>query len=295
MEMVSGWWMNTRHDNDSRRVVRYRPGPSARKKGSHGPFQQVSLPMHHIRAVSRLFILSLNVTLAFLIWMVGHLLLWPFPRARRAWRRAAWQTWARSVARMFGMRIRVEGSPPKPPFCLVANHLSYMDAILMMSASPGVMVGKMEVASMPLIGWMARQVGSLFIDRSLNRDVVRVGALMAAELERGEGLIFFPESTTTDGTHILPFRAGLLSHAAETGFPVHAASIRYEADTFDASRIVCWGDDTPLGTHIYRLAGVRRFDAILRFGTHPMVAQDRKTLAFQLQEQVESLYFEDRP
>lgn len=251
--------------------------------------------MHHVRALSRLFILSLNVALSFVFWAVIHVLLWPWPRLRRAWRRAAWRTWARSVARIFGMRIYRTGTPPTLPFCLVANHLSYMDALVVMSTSPGVMVGKIEVASMPAIGWMARLVGTIFIDRTLNRDVVRVGALMADQLAQGEGLIFFPESTTTDGERILPFRAGLLAHAAETGFPVHAASIRYEADDFDASRIVCWGDDTPLGTHIYRLAGVRGFRATIRFGAEPVVATDRKSLAARLQEQVETLYFGVRP
>lgn len=251
--------------------------------------------MHHIRAVVRLFFLSLMVATAFLLWALVHVLLWPFPARRRAWRRTAWRTWARSVAWLFGMRITVQGTPPERPFCLVANHLSYMDAIVVMSCSPGVMVGKIEVSGMPLIGWMARQVGTIFIDRSLNRDVVRVGALMAAQLDQREGLIFFPESTTTDGTHILPFRAGLLAHAAQTGMPVHAASIRYEAPDFDASNVVCWGDDTPLGTHMVRLAGVRGFQATIRFSPSPVTATDRKVLASLLQERVETLYFGVRP
>lgn len=251
--------------------------------------------MQHIRAVSRLFILCLNVLLAFILWMVGNLMLLPLPDARRSWRRMAWRAWSRFAAWLLGMRIRVEGTPPQAPFCLVANHLSYMDAVLVMSCAPGVMVGKMEVAAMPGIGWMARQIGTIFIDRSLNRDVVRVGALMAAELEKKEGLIFFPESTTTDGQQVLPFRTGLLAHAAATGMPVHAAAIRYAADDFDVSKVVCWGDDTPLGTHIYRLAGQRKFQATIQFGAEPIMDTDRKTLASRLQEQVETMYFGVRP
>ncbi|MDA0874087.1 MAG: lysophospholipid acyltransferase family protein [Bacteroidetes bacterium] len=247
--------------------------------------------MRHVWAVSRLFILSLNVALTFLVWAVIHTLLWPWPGIRRAWRRTVWRAWARSVARIFGMSIRVEGSPPSPPFCLVANHLSYMDAIVIMACSPGVMVGKVEVASMPLIGWMARQGGTLFINRSLNRDVTRVGALVTAELDKGEGLIFFPESTTTDGRQILPFRAGLLAHPAATGMPVHAAAIRYEAKGYDASSVICWGDDTPLWEHVYRLFGVRAFRATVRFGRHPVADSDRKQLAARLRDEVASLYF----
>ena len=39
------------------------------------------------------------------------------------------RAWARIGVRIAGMRIEARGTPPRPPFLLVANHLSYIDVL----------------------------------------------------------------------------------------------------------------------------------------------------------------------
>ena len=40
----------------------------------------------------------------------------------------------------------------------------------------------------------------------------------------------FPEGTTTDGTHLLPFHSNLLAPAVDTGAPVWPVALRYTSD-----------------------------------------------------------------
>ena len=65
------------------------------------------------------------------------------------WRSRLFRVWARSLGRVLGMQADVSGAPPDPPFILVANHLSYVDVILLGSHLPCVFVAKAEVASWP--------------------------------------------------------------------------------------------------------------------------------------------------
>jgi len=160
---------------------------------------------------------------------------------------------ARAVAWSMGMTIDVQGSPPEPPFCLVANHLSYMDAVVLMAHIRGVMMAKSEVSSWPLIGTLSRRIGTVFIDRETARDVVRVNTMIASMLESGDGIAFFPEGTTSDGSSVGRFKSSLLNYPAASTYPVHYAAIRYVTRTNEASERVCWWRDMTFATHVYHL------------------------------------------
>ncbi len=138
-------------------------------------------------------------------------------------RRAAARGWARSLARILGMRVRVEGAAPAAPCLLVANHLSYVDVVALWCATEGSFVAKSEVASWPLVGALGRIAQTLFIDRSSRRDVVRVIGEMERTLARGESVILFGEGTSTRGDRVLPFKSSLFEAALRSGRPVACA------------------------------------------------------------------------
>jgi 1-acyl-sn-glycerol-3-phosphate acyltransferase len=190
-------------------------------------------------------------------------------------------TWARGVARILCMRITSEGTPPRGGFLLVANHLSYVDVILLLATCNVVLLSKAEVKHWPVLGLLARTTGTLFVDRSRKSDLPRAIATVEGALARGFGVVVFPEATSSDGSGILPFKPSLFSVAERLPEGVYWAVLRYETNEPDAhaSDVVCWWGDMTFGPHFLRILRLRGFRAHVVFGPAPIRASDRKLLS----------------
>lgn len=180
------------------------------------------------------------------------------------------------------------GTPPKPPFFLVSNHLSYADIAALRAVSAGVFVAKHEINSWPLAGKIVRDMGIIFIDRTNRRDIPRAGDAIVKRLDEGEGVIIFPEGTSTKGESVLPFHSSFFEFAARANVKVCYASIFYETpDGYPpASEMVCWWDDTGFMPHLFRLFTIPTFKAVITFGEEPIQNIDRKKLAEDLWSKV---------
>ena len=175
-----------------------------------------------LRRCLRIALLSLVTGVFFaILWTVFALLL-PAPCLRRPARNVIFRVWARLCLRVIGGRLRVEGSPPRAPFLLVCNHLSYVDIPVLAACTDAWFVAKMEIRAWPLVGVLCRSVGTIFIDRKLTRDVLRVNELVEDVLRRGYGVVIFPEGTSTQGFEVGRFRTSLLDYPARNGMQVHA-------------------------------------------------------------------------
>lgn len=195
--------------------------------------------------------------------------------------------WGRSLCAIIGVRREVSGPVPEDGVFLVAsNHLSYVDILVLGSLYRSTFVAKREIASWPLFGWVARGVGTLFVDREQPKDVVRAGREMSDRLARGMPLTIFPEGRSTPGREVHPFQPALLEPAARAGVPCWAVSITYETPGSSASpsRTVCWYDSENFVRHFTRLIALRRVIAKVRFTGPPVVSDDRKALARELWE-----------
>jgi len=207
-------------------------------------------------------------------------------RRRPAWGHRVFRAWSRWLGRLIGQRVVVTGTPPRAPFLLVSNHLSYVDVLLLGGAASGSFVAKQEIASWPLVGHLCRTVGTVFIDRGAKRDLVRVAREVEAALEEGKGVVVFPEGTTGDGSGLLPFKASLLEVAAAGNRPVWWATVRYETAPHlpPASRVVCWTGGQKLVPHALRLLALPGHRAHVHFGAEPVRDDDRKRLAQRIRQ-----------
>jgi 1-acyl-sn-glycerol-3-phosphate acyltransferase len=201
--------------------------------------------------------------------------LWRLLRRRSPWPRR-FLGW---VARAAGMRVRVVGTPIERDVLFLANHLSWLDILVLAGASGTAFVAKTEVATTPVVGWLANLNNTVFVARA-ERSAVRGQAdALRAALASGQPVALFPEGTTEGGPDILPFRASLLA-ALFPPLPrvkVQPVALDYGAAAHDLAWI---GDESGL-------ANVRK--VLSRCGTTAVTVQflaaidpatgDRKALA----------------
>jgi 1-acyl-sn-glycerol-3-phosphate acyltransferase len=139
---------------------------------------------------------------------------------------------ARRLMKAFGFKIEVKNLDHlrelRSNALLVANHLSFWDALILSAAIDQVtFITSMEVRDMPILGGIARAVGCVFIERrSRDRLTHEVGSV-TRELSEGQTVILFPEATTTNGSQILPFKKAFFKAAIEAAKPVLPLCINY--------------------------------------------------------------------
>lgn len=186
------------------------------------------------------------------------------------------------------MKIEVIGNAPQPPFFLVSNHLSYTDVAALRVVLEGVFVAKGEIESWFLAGRIVRDMGTIFINRQKRRDIPRAGQEIIKKLGEGEGVVVFPEGTSSKGEEVLPFNSSFLEFAAQTDLPVSYASITYKTPVNEppASETVCWWDEKGFAEHLWNLFQLKEFTAIINFGDEPIQNANRKILARELHEKV---------
>lgn len=139
---------------------------------------------------------------------------------------------------IMGLRVRRIGPHPEQRTLLLANHVSWLDILVMASATGSAFVSKAEVKDHWLVGWLADQRETLYIDRQARRSVDMQIKAIADRFDHRLPLAVFPEGTTSDGTELLTFRPALL--AAATPLPDDALVRPVAIDYRDDREFVGW-------------------------------------------------------
>src|SRR5262252_3456694 len=167
------------------------------------------LPAAHAAHHGILRLLTVGVHLA---WgLAATVLIFPF--ASRSTRLTLRERWARTVLAGLGIELRIEGAQIDSGALLLANHVSWLDILVIASLTPASFVAKSEVRCWPAIGWLAARAETLFIRRASGRSLLEVKNRIAGLLAEGRSVALFPEATTSDGETVLPFRSGLMQAA----------------------------------------------------------------------------------
>jgi 1-acyl-sn-glycerol-3-phosphate acyltransferase len=184
-------------------------------------------------------------------------------------------TLARAALRALGVRLSVRGQSPRRGSLLVANHVSWLDVIVLLAVTPARMLAKREVRDWPVVGGLATATGTVFLDRARPRALPRTVADVAAALRAGASVAVFPEGTTSCGLDGSGFRPAMFQAAIDAGTPVVPLGIAYSST---AAAFV--GEDT-LFDSVRRVAAVRGLTVTLTISPalHPASGADRRTLA----------------
>jgi len=127
----------------------------------------------------------------------------------------------------FNLNVTYEGELwDQSPTIYVSNHSTYMDVFVLGAKLPGSFIAKSEVAGWPVFGKLATLQGTFFFERNAIRAADQISQLQT-HLGNGESLIFFPEGTSTPGTHVEKFRSSLLAAAGLEGVKIQPISVAY--------------------------------------------------------------------
>ncbi|MBK7654856.1 MAG: 1-acyl-sn-glycerol-3-phosphate acyltransferase [Burkholderiaceae bacterium] len=221
-------------------------------------------------------------------WMVRR----EFPRLDEARKSLKVQAWSVRMLHIMGISLDVQGDVPQHgPLLLVANHISWLDILVLHASRHCRFVSKADVQHWPLIGTLAQGCGTLFVERESRRDAMRVVHHMADALRSGDMLAIFPEGTTSDGIGTLPFHANLFQAAISAHAPVQAIGLTYlDAQSGGQSHATDYIGDTSLLSSVWATVTAKPLCARVNFGPH-LAAQglDRRTLAALAREQVTAL------
>lgn len=200
---------------------------------------------------------------------------------------------ARIGVTIFGLRDGERARlAPRGAF-LVANHLSYLDVVAIAARQPTAFITSREVRDTPFVGWLTRATGCLHVERRSRAFLPKEIAEIAAALKAGISVTLFPEGTSSDGSHVLPFRAALLDAARDAQVPIAPLCVSYPAIDgrgFGPGNhgVVCYYGDDRLPAHLFRVLRARELKVKLE--SLPLLSgvayRNRYELAADLQERI---------
>lgn len=196
------------------------------------------------------------------------------------------QWWTRGMCRILGLRVEQTGEVSAGPTLFVANHISWLDTLVLQAALKATFVAKQEVRAWPVFGAMAARTGTLFLKRGDHTSSALLADHMTWGLMQKHSFVMFPEGTTTDGLSVQHFHARLFQAALRARHPVQAVAVAYPHPHGVHPLAPFVGDDTLL-RHLWRLLGERHIDVKLTFCT-PLAAAglERRTLAQRARTQI---------
>ena len=222
----------------------------------------------------------------------GLLLTWRvFPRLTPPQQAVLIQRWCRDVLDVLSIRLTLDGEVPSGRVScamFVANHISWVDVLLMNACHPVHFVAKSEVRQWPIIGWMAAGIGTLFLKRNSSRGLSRVKKSVDAVLRSGECVAHFPEGTTTDGRSVCSFHSGLFQSAVDAEAFIWPVGISYRRPDGGYDEDIAFIGSQSLVSSVLHLLAQPATEARLWFANPIRSAGgDRRALAIHCHQVIE--------
>ena len=135
-------------------------------------------------------------------------------------------TWLYLAAKTFAVKIKTFGTPLPEKVLFVANHISWLDILVIGGIVPVHFLSKHEVKTIPLLGWLATRAGTLYIKRGKKDSASDATIEITEALNKQHNSLVFAEGTTTDG-HIKKFHGRMLQSAIDAHATIQPIAIFY--------------------------------------------------------------------
>src|SRR6516165_5847641 len=166
--------------------------------------------MPYLRAV------AIGLALIFFFFIAAPLQ-WAAMRLRPDLARRVPLAFGRTLSFLLQVEVATDGlsRASDGPRLLVANHVSWIDILVLCSIEPISFLAKQEIASWPVVSSFAKLQQTVFIDRKRRRAIPGANAAMAQRMLQGRSVLLFPEGTTGDGKALLKFHSSHFAAARD--------------------------------------------------------------------------------
>ena len=197
--------------------------------------------------------------------------------------------WLRRFSAIVNLHISRNGELPEQGVILVSNHISWLDIIVIGQYLPAYFVAKSDILSWPVIGYLARQGGTIFIRRGDKQHIRTTTEKMIWLLKQNSHIIAFPEGTTTKGDELLHFHASLFQPALLTKSAILPVALQYHGAAKELAPFV--GDDGFV-PHLLKMLALDKVEVRLDF--LPVVSglgKDRHAVSLETRDLIEAKIF----
>lgn len=195
-----------------------------------------------LSAVLLLLLVGMAMSLAIRILQGPQWSLSPFGAGFRQW-------WMKAACVILNVKSDRYGLAAKGPVLIAANHISWVDIVVIGASTRCVFVAKQNVNQWPFIGTMARLSGTIFVDRDNPRNSMNSLNEVIEVLNSGSSVVVFPEGTSTATTQVKPFYSLLFEAAVQSGCNVQAVALNYPNNMNEGSHVPFIGDQS-FGPHL---------------------------------------------
>lgn len=202
--------------------------------------------------------------------------------------KANWQRKATAkLCRLLGVEVHVVGEiPAKGAMLAVSNHLGLLDPFLLSSQMPVAFAAKAEIGNWPVIGWVCKLVGVIFVKRERRMQTGKFVEQVQHRIREGIRVLVFPEGTTSDGTEILPFKTGAFAAVANMDggaiLPFYMRGVTTDGQPASGDYLAgfTWTKGKPLLLHAWDILSLKKIIFEIHVG-EPIdtTNRDRKELA----------------
>jgi 1-acyl-sn-glycerol-3-phosphate acyltransferase len=179
-----------------------------------------------------------------------------FPAVSCGQQRRIVQSWSSALLDILHVRISTSGEVSLREITkglIVANHISWLDVIVLNTILPLRFVAKSEVRQWPVIGWLCAQAQTLFIARHKRSDTARTNLQMSESLQQGNCMALFPEGTTTDGAQVKHFHSSLLQPAIDAHTNIYPVAIRYHDKNGNRNTDAAYIDEMSFAESLWKI------------------------------------------
>ena len=214
----------------------------------------------------------------------------------------------RCLLKLFGVRLHIEGKLEKGrPLLIAANHVSWLDIVVMGAVAPLSFVAKIEMAKWPLFGQLAWLQRTVFVQRQDRRKSADQANDIAQRMANRETMVLFPEATTSDGLRLIPFKTALfeavkialIESKVEKAYvqPVAICYTRLHGLRIGLADMphVAWPGEVGIGEHLIPLVAKGALDVTVRIGPTITFTEKshRKTVAMSAHSTIRELILLD--
>lgn len=239
---------------------------------------------------SNWIISGLRITFLALHIFYGILLAIIYPYLNQSRQCHIQKLWSRQLLAIFNIGIQIEGQQParREDGCLiVANHVSWLDIFVLNAIHPSRFIAKSEVRDWPIIGWLCKRTGTIFIDRGLRQNTSLINTRVSYLLGQGVYVALFPEGTTTDGKQVGHFHSALIQSAINVHAKLCPIALRYQGDDGELSTAAAFTGDTTLIQSIWKILRGGHLNALVVHTPTLMPAvENRRALARAAQDAI---------